>query len=86
VEYTTIDQAAPKSKGMDEEPAEQSIIPTTNDDVEVDNDIDDDNLDVNNDDAEVDDDNLLLPLSIACAIGPHKSLRTSSRHHLCRGL
>jgi hypothetical protein len=32
LEYTTIGQAAPETEGADEEPAEQSTLPATNDD------------------------------------------------------
>jgi hypothetical protein len=56
VESTIIGQAAPEIEGADEEPAEQSMLPTMNNDVEVDNDIDDNNNDVDHD--HIDDDNL----------------------------
>jgi hypothetical protein len=54
VEYTTIGQAALKIEGADEEPAEQSMFPATNDDAEVNKDIDYNNLDADHDDVEVD--------------------------------
>jgi hypothetical protein len=56
VEYTTISQAALKSKGTYDEPTEQLPLHAVDDDVEVDNDIDDDNLNVVHDDVEVDND------------------------------
>jgi hypothetical protein len=48
-EYTTIDKAALETDGANEEPAEQSMLPATNDD------LDDDNLNAEHDDTEVDD-------------------------------
>jgi hypothetical protein len=52
VEYTTIGQAAPEIEGVDEEPVEQSPLPTDDDDMEMNDDINGDNLDANhNDDA-----------------------------------
>jgi hypothetical protein len=56
VEYSTISQAAPETEGANEEPAEQSTLPATNDGADVDNDIDDNNLDADHNDAEVDND------------------------------
>jgi hypothetical protein len=56
VVYTTISQAAAETEGVDEELTEQSSLPTTDVDTEVDNDINDGNLDVIHDDVEVDDD------------------------------
>jgi hypothetical protein len=50
VEYTTIGQVDQETQGADKEPAEHSTLPATNDDVEVDNDIDDGNLDADHDD------------------------------------
>jgi hypothetical protein len=54
VEYATISQVALEIEWADEEPAEQSPLPATDNDTEVDNDID--NLDANHNNAEVGDD------------------------------
>jgi hypothetical protein len=59
VEYTTIGQAAPETKGVDEEPAEQSPLPTKDDDTEVDDNIDDNLVDHDNLGVDHDDDVLL---------------------------
>jgi hypothetical protein len=40
VEYTTIGQVAPETEGVDQDLIEQSMLPTMNDDAEVENDID----------------------------------------------
>jgi hypothetical protein len=49
VVYTTIDQVALDTEGVDEELTEQSTLPAKNDNAEVDNDIND-NLDADHDD------------------------------------
>jgi hypothetical protein len=49
VDYIPISQAARETKGVNDELGKQSMLPATNDDVEVDNDINDYNLHANHD-------------------------------------
>jgi hypothetical protein len=53
---STIDQVALETEGADEELAEQSMLPATDDDTEADNGIDDENLNVDHRNMKIDDD------------------------------
>jgi hypothetical protein len=49
MEYTNMGHAALETEGVDEDPAEQSLLPADDDDAEVDDNVDDDNLNADHD-------------------------------------